>query len=299
MVTSVFHTEPISPAGEKPFETVLVSCCRAPVLLTSARTDRYMLGRGVKRKLSDYEESMAAGIPGVSDSGFTLPYLQQRQLVLDMCLSKLQSCHRKVEPSLHRSVLLANTLRQIQEEMRQEGGDPPLTPQCGEGVCSPATPMHTPDLPPVPPESPGGGSVTDGGAAPPAPSLPPEAASEPLACPRCAGSEEGMCFAPSPGPPPFAAEGDARSPDSLFSCFEITNSTSYLTDLALDDIFEDIDTSMYDSSDFSSVLAFPASSAEDGLKSFPTCNSPSASGIQICITDLNDLDHIMEILVGS
>uniref|UniRef100_W5N6E9 Si:dkey-177p2.6 n=1 Tax=Lepisosteus oculatus TaxID=7918 RepID=W5N6E9_LEPOC len=238
---------------------------------------RYMLGRGVKRKLSDYEESMAAGIPGVSDSGFTLPYLQQRQLVLDMCLSKLQSCHRKVEPSLHRSVLLANTLRQIQEEMRQEGGDPPLTPQCGEGVCSPATPMHTPDLPPVPPESPGGGSVTDGGAAPPAPSLPPEAASEPLACPRCA----------------------SRSPDSLFSCFEITNSTSYLTDLAFDDIFEDIDTSMYDSSDFSSVLAFPASSAEDGLKSFPTCNSPSASGIQICITDLNDLDHIMEILVGS
>lgn len=35
----------------------------------------------------------------------------------------------------------------------------------------------------------------------------------------------------------------------------MANSLGYLTDLALDDIFEDIDTSMYDSSDIPSALA--------------------------------------------
>ncbi|XP_066550225.1 SERTA domain-containing protein 2 [Amia ocellicauda] len=273
-----------------------------------------MLGRGVKRKLSENEESMGAGIPRALDSGRALPYLQQRQLVLDMCLRKLQSCHTRVEPSLHRSVLLANTLRQIQDEMRQEGGDPPLAPSSREGVCSPATPMHTPELPPVPSES-SLAAVPDSSPSQMVSSLLQEVGfTEDMgalpACPGCAESEEGPCF-PSLSPS-FSADPSLSSleeecssqltdprADSLFGSFEITNSTSYLTDLAFDDIFEDIDTSMYDSSDFSSVLAFPAPPAEDGLKSFPTCSSPSASGIQICITDLNDLDHIMEILVGS
>uniref|UniRef100_A0A8C4TIX4 Si:dkey-177p2.6 n=1 Tax=Erpetoichthys calabaricus TaxID=27687 RepID=A0A8C4TIX4_ERPCA len=199
------------------------------------------MGVGVKRKLEDDEEIMAAETSGAFDSSSSLPYPQQRQLVLNMCLSKLQSCHMKVEPSLHRSVLLANTLRQIQEEMRQEGGESTLA------------------------------AIYDGSSSP--------------ACLGCSDSEE-------------------LSSDSLFGSFEISNSTSYLTDLALDDIFEDIDTSMYDSSDFSTVMSFPVprspvSSSEDTMKSFPTCISPSSNGIQICITDLNDLDHIMEILVGS
>uniref|UniRef100_A0A8C4TIF6 Si:dkey-177p2.6 n=1 Tax=Erpetoichthys calabaricus TaxID=27687 RepID=A0A8C4TIF6_ERPCA len=216
-----------------------------------------MLSRGVKRKLEDDEEIMAAETSGAFDSSSSLPYPQQRQLVLNMCLSKLQSCHMKVEPSLHRSVLLANTLRQIQEEMRQEGGDLLLE--------SPVYPNNS--------------SVTDN------------------------TMSSSLCFSSSPS---YENDGDeqpvdSRSSDSLFGSFEISNSTSYLTDLALDDIFEDIDTSMYDSSDFSTVMSFPVprspvSSSEDTMKSFPTCISPSSNGIQICITDLNDLDHIMEIL---
>lgn len=99
--------------------------------------------------------------------------------------------------------------------------------------------------------------------------------------------------------PSFADEDDTRSLDSLFGSFEITNSTSYLTDLALDDIFEDIDTSMYDSSDIS-VLPCPAQRSggvDDGLKSLSSCTSNSS--LQLCLSDLNDLDHIMEILVRS
>ncbi len=99
--------------------------------------------------------------------------------------------------------------------------------------------------------------------------------------------------------PSLAGEDETRSSDSLFSSFEITNSTSYLTDLPLDDIFEDIDTSMYDDSD-TSVLAFPAqrsSGVDDGLKTLSSCTSNSS--LQLCFSDINDLDHIMEILVHS
>ncbi|XP_055728394.1 SERTA domain-containing protein 2 [Salvelinus fontinalis] len=227
-------------------------------------SSRYMVGRGVKRKLSDCEDQM-----------LDLPYPQQRQLVLDLCLDKLQSCQRRAEPSLHRSVLLANTLRQIQREMRQEGGPHPES-----SPPSPATPRHSPDLPPVPSDR---------------PSTPVAALSSSLLC----DDAQSTCTELPKGP---GSEDGGKSPDLMFGSFEITNSTSYLTDLQLDDIFEDIDTSMYDPSDFS-VLACPPPRGSSGaslgndynLKAFSTCTT-SSSTLQMC---LNDLDHIMEILVRS
>lgn len=228
---------------------------------------RYLLGRGVKRKLSECDASDSAPLG--------LPYPQQRQMVLDLCLDKLQSCQRRSEPSLHRSVLLANTLRHLQQEMRQEGfacipPAPSLSP------VHALTPRHTPDLPPVPSD------LQPPGAPPP----------------------------PSGGPDVGAQLGDGAGPhsplqDSMFGSFEITSSAScYLSDLPLDDIFEDIDTSMYDGSDVAAALALApaqragAAGADDGLKGFPSSGcTPSA--LQFCFNDLNDLDHIMEILVRS
>lgn len=216
---------------------------------------RYGLVRGVKRKLGDGEEC-----------ALDLPYPQQRQLVLDLCLDKLQNCQRHAEPSLHRSVLLANTLRQIQEEMRLEGGDalPPTSPS----PFPPPTPRHIPELPP---DS--------------SPLL-----SGPLSTSSSAlGEDAEDCVESRPPSPERSAEADSKMPDSLFGTFEITNSTNYLTDLQLDDIFEDIDTSMYDSSEIS-VLAF-STPREDGLKNL--------SNLQLCLADLSDLDYIMDILVRS
>ncbi|XP_046877835.1 SERTA domain-containing protein 2 [Hypomesus transpacificus] len=218
-------------------------------------SSRYMVGRGVKRKLSECEDP----VPG-------LPYPQQRQLVLDLCLDKLQSCQRRAEPSLHRSVLLANTLRHIQQEMRQEGRPPLPEAPPAPSLLHAATPRHSPSLPAVPADS-------------------------------------ALSAAPSSSPPSAdkearAAEAEGRSSDSLFGAFEISNSTSYLTDLAPDDIFDDIDTSMYDSADCA-VLACPASrgGAKDLLKAFS--GYTASSTLQLCLMDLNDLDHIMEILVRS
>lgn len=224
----------------------------------------------MKRKLSSCED-------------LDLPYPQQRQLVLDLCLDKLQNCQQRAEPSLHRSVLLANTLRQIQQEMRQEG-ETCLPPAPLGPSLHASTPRHFPDLPPVPLDCP-----------PPiigalSPLFPLTNALEDV---QLGGAENETVL------PSFAAEENARSSDSLFGSFEITNSTSYLTDLPLDDIFEDIDTSMYDSSDIS-VLPFPgqrSGGVDDGLKNASCCSSNGS--LQLCLSDLNDLDHIMEILVRS
>ncbi|XP_055969703.1 cell division cycle-associated protein 4 [Sorex fumeus] len=67
-----------------------------------------MLARGVKRKSAEPD-------------GHEEAYSLQRQSLLDMSLVKLQLCHMLEQPDLCRSVLIANTVRQIQEEMAQDG----------------------------------------------------------------------------------------------------------------------------------------------------------------------------------
>uniref|UniRef100_A0A8C9FS97 SERTA domain-containing protein n=1 Tax=Pavo cristatus TaxID=9049 RepID=A0A8C9FS97_PAVCR len=224
-----------------------------------------MLGRGLKRKLSDYEENMA-GLSSAFDSSRNLPYPVKRQLVLNMCLTKLQTYKMLVEPNLHRSVLIANTVRQIQEEMRQESNQQALTVCAG---IAPASPSYT--------------AMESSGISLPLPS-------------GISQQESNCCdlrsFPENTGLKLEDDRQDLKGAECVFGSFEISNSTSYLKDLAIDDIFEDIDTSMYDS-DFSPLAT------EEPLKTFPTCNSSSANNIQICRTDLSELDHIMEILVGS
>uniref|UniRef100_A0A663F8X3 SERTA domain-containing protein n=1 Tax=Aquila chrysaetos chrysaetos TaxID=223781 RepID=A0A663F8X3_AQUCH len=199
-----------------------------------------MLGRGLKRKLSDYEENMA-GLSSAFDSSRNLPYPLKRQLVLNMCLTKLQTYKMLVEPNLHRSVLIANTVRQIQEEMRQESSQQPIN------VCPGITPSSH--------------SYTGM-----------ESSGISLQLPSGISQQESNYDQP---------KQDLKGAECVFGSFEISNSTSYLKDLAIDDIFEDIDTSMYDS-DFCCPPLMPP-------------RPPSL----ICRTDLSELDHIMEILVGS
>uniref|UniRef100_A0A8C2XIY3 SERTA domain-containing protein n=1 Tax=Cyclopterus lumpus TaxID=8103 RepID=A0A8C2XIY3_CYCLU len=166
-----------------------------------------MLGRGVKRKWSCLQEPEAEEQPGGDGGarGFDAAArrLQQRQRVLGLCVEKLRGQRAGVELGLRRSVLLVNTLRQIQEDMRGDGG------RQGEG--------------------------------------------EAATCPGCAQD----------GPP-----GAPRPPDQQKAPPSFGEAARY--DL---DVFEDIDTSMYDTADL----------WED--------QDPKS-----CL-DLNELDHIMEILV--
>uniref|UniRef100_A0A3Q1GNK5 Si:dkey-177p2.6 n=1 Tax=Acanthochromis polyacanthus TaxID=80966 RepID=A0A3Q1GNK5_9TELE len=211
-----------------------------------------MLGRGVKRKWSCLEEDGLLD-PSRSDAS----RLQQRQLVLGLCLEKLQRYHAGVELSLRRSVLLINTLRQIQEEMRSDG----------VGGCD----VH-PDSCLLRDDFREDATVT---------------------CPGCSEGEA----------PPELSSQEADGSEQQKP--ETVSAVGYLGDLALDDIFEDIDTSMYETSDLPSAWAsgplWPLSVSlwpDEDVKLRPQSHS-TAGSLQSCLMDLNELDHIMEILVKS
>lgn len=295
------------------------------MLIGSFFNFRFMLGKGLKRKLSDYEENMA-GVSSAFDSSRNLPYPLKRQLVLNVCLAKLQTYKMLVEPNLHRSVLIANTVRQIQEEMRQETclqsvnlcSGLSTTPSNYLGFDLFGMPSHfLPGI--IQPESYG---------------YEPRSMESPIENSLLMVSDNDMSSAISSilkdldfmedvSPPSYLAGSgddqfktsemsvlkleedrqDLKGVECAFGSFEISNSTSYLKDLAIDDIFEDIDTSMYDS-DFDCSSPTPprtlsVATTEEMLKTFSSCNSSSANNIPICRSDITDLDHIMEILVGS
>uniref|UniRef100_A0A087YRP8 Si:dkey-177p2.6 n=1 Tax=Poecilia formosa TaxID=48698 RepID=A0A087YRP8_POEFO len=220
---------------------------------------RSMLGRGVKRKWSSLEGAE-------TDTS----HLQQRQLVLSLCLEKLQHYQAGVELSLRRSVLLINTLRQIQEEMRSDRTDVRLS-----GV-NPDTRLLRDDF----------------------------REDESVTCPGCTeGDAEGPSPPPSPEPTNTApTDLQKPPPNAVGHTFSDAGSAmGYLSDLALDDIFEDIDTSMYETSELPSAWAagslWPVSVSfwpDDDMKP-----RSSAGSLQSCLLDLNELDHIMEILVKS
>ncbi|CAH7001414.1 SERTA domain-containing protein 2 [Phodopus roborovskii] len=97
---------------------------------------------------------------------------------------------------------------------------------------------------------------------------------------------------------------DSRFMDSLPGNFEITTSTGFLTDLTLDDIlFADIDTSMYDFDPCTSASGTASKmapvSADDLLKTLAPYSSQPVAPSQPFKMDLTELDHIMEVLVGS
>lgn len=263
-----------------------------------------MLGRGVKRKWSCLEELEAKTLPaaaaaekekngedgGDDEGGFLMgpsrsdmSHLQQRQLVLGLCMEKLRGYQAGMELSLRRSVLLINTLRQIQEDMQSDG----------VGTCTPDTLFN--------------------GAHPDSYLLRDDFRREdmPVTCPGCAeGDGDNLSPPLSPESPSQEANASLDQQKSLpaatintFS--DAVNAMGYLSDLALDDIFEDIDTSMYETSDLPSAWAagslWPVSVslwAEEDVK-MRSASHASAGSLQSCLMDLNELDHIMEILVKS
>ncbi|XP_005070450.1 SERTA domain-containing protein 2 [Mesocricetus auratus] len=121
------------------------------------------------------------------------------------------------------------------------------------------------------------------------------------------GSPKGTSSEPSIQKPEGPQEGrtdDSRFMDSLPGNFEITTSTGFLTDLTLDDIlFADIDTSMYDFDPCTSASGTASKmapvSADDLLKTLAPYSSQPVAPSQPFKMDLTELDHIMEVLVGS
>ncbi|XP_059039301.1 cell division cycle-associated protein 4 isoform X1 [Mustela lutreola] len=241
-----------------------------------------MFARGLKRKSAEEPED----VEGCSAGAQAMPsYSLQRQSLLDMSLVKLQLCHMLVEPNLCRSVLIANTVRQIQEEMTRDGTWRAVAPQAAgrapldrlvatdilcrsvreqEGECP------APDM--------GDGQ----------PDLVPGLAVAPAAqAPRSPQSSlwEGDGSRESRG-------GFQKSLDQIFETLESKTSGS------VEELFADVDSSYYDlDAVLTGMVGSTSSGPGSGLQAFASAaTSPPSSS---CRSDLGELDHAVEILVET
>ncbi|CAB1331015.1 unnamed protein product [Coregonus sp. 'balchen'] len=301
-----------------------------------------MFPKGTKRKFSDSGDEPAVGGEDMNQPSSVAvrmlsSYSLQRQALLDMSLIKLQLCHMLVEPNLCRSVLIANTVRQIQEEMTQDGTWQIMTQalsaanaaaQCsaerlvatevlcrqteaaqGEQVPKPFPAVGSEGCPAeeeeevvVEEEEEGEGGVTMSTVSSQAPTtyLPgtfgmdpcwEEETEEDEDSEECgSGSEEGDSD---------RLVEDSRTAEQVFGTFEIKNPAPS-PDPALEELFSDVDASYYDlDTVLTGIQSVPKMGPYDLLESLSSHGPSPLSSSTSCRSDLNELDHIMEIIVGS
>uniref|UniRef100_A0A672HDZ5 Cell division cycle associated 4 n=1 Tax=Salarias fasciatus TaxID=181472 RepID=A0A672HDZ5_SALFA len=184
-----------------------------------------MFPKGTKRKFSDSGEEPA---PAAAAAARTLSssYSLQRQSLLDMSLIKLQLCHMLVEPNLCRSVLIANTVRQIQEEMTQDGTWQIMTQALAAAQC-PADRLVATEV------------LCRGHHVHPVARLPPAALGLLPGRPLRHGALE-ECVSEGE-----EADRDSRTGEQVFGTFEIKHPAPP-PDPALEELFSDVDPSYYD-----------------------------------------------------
>ncbi|XP_064342407.1 cell division cycle-associated protein 4 isoform X2 [Camelus dromedarius] len=213
---------------------------------------RMMFARGLKRKCAEDEEAAPS-------------YSRQRQSLLDMSLVKLQLCHALAEPSLCRSVLIANTVRQIQEEMTQDGAWRGAAPQTTGRA--PLDRLVSTDLLCR--------SVRDGAGDGPA-----------------APAPRGLQSSIWEGDGPLEDKGSFQK--SLDQILETLESN---TPLSVDELFSDVDSSYCSLDAVLTGVVGGAQSGQDGLEALAAMAAPAPS--TSCKSDLGELDHVVGILVET
>lgn len=228
-----------------------------------------MLSKGLKRKWEEEEEEKEAlevdawwldpGHPAVAQ---TPPAATASSSLFDLSVLKLHHSLRQSEPDLRHLVLVVNTLRRIQASM------------------APAATA----LPPVP-------------SPPVAPSVPDSllASSDAALSASMASLLEDLSHIEglSQAPPPLADEGPpgrpvAGAPPNLGALDLLGPASGCLLDDEFEGLFEDIDTSMYDSE-----LWAPAS---EDLKPGPEGGPGKEDTPEL---DEAELDYLMDVLVGT
>uniref|UniRef100_A0A8C9WG96 SERTA domain containing 3 n=1 Tax=Scleropages formosus TaxID=113540 RepID=A0A8C9WG96_SCLFO len=211
-------------------------------------------------------------------------YENERQCVLDISLGKFHHMHM-LETSLRCKVLVGNTLRKIQEEIHLEGiltkevNPCTVTSPCAATETCPRVDNSSPPL-----------SVTVGA----------ENTGD-------AWSDLDSVFdGPQPQTQvPLGSTGDSGTEENhimetgILGSFEIIPSC-YLSDAAFDDPFGDIDTSHFQPEmAYLDSQPFSAAATDAALNSTTVSSSLSLSFHSQNSRDLSELDHIMDILVGS
>uniref|UniRef100_A0A8D0H5Q3 Cell division cycle associated 4 n=1 Tax=Sphenodon punctatus TaxID=8508 RepID=A0A8D0H5Q3_SPHPU len=249
-----------------------------------------MFVRGLKRKCFDGEEDIEGTLAGFK----ALPsYNLQRQSLLDMYLVKLQLCHMLVEPNLCRSVLIANTVRQIQEEMTQDGTWQMISTQ-STGQTSLDRLVSTDILCRSSKEQVEGKLVQGYSSFPKDfEDTQSQESSEILStvtsgqAPRSLQSNMWEIENPQENRGNFQ-----KSLDQIFETLENKTPDS------VEDLFSEVDNSYYDLDTVLTVMMGNTKMGHcDVLETFPS-QAPTNSNSN-CKSDLNELDHIVEILVES
>ena len=222
-----------------------------------------MFARGLKRKCSE-DEAPADPL--------------QRQSLLDMSLVKLQLCHMLAEPNLCRSVLIANTVRQIQEEMTQDGSWRLPGPQTAGRAPRDrlvSTEILCRSAQAGPPQAPDPADLASALQVVPATQVP-------------GAMLGGPWGRPGPGE---SRGGFPRSLDQVFETLE-SHSPS-----AVDELFSDVDGPYYNLDAVLTGMVSGAKSGPEGLETFASAATPPpGTG---CKADLGELDHVVEILVET
>lgn len=330
------------------FRAVVLLCVWLTLFSVSSPSPQkgIMFPKGTKRKFSDSGEEPVSsgeqGLPAATPAAartLSSSYSLQRQSLLDMSLIKLQLCHMLVEPNLCRSVLIANTVRQIQEEMTQDGTWQIMTKALAAAQC-PADRLvasevlcRQTDAAAQAGQSPKPFSVVgleegyhseevvmEGDMEPEvtmstlSPVSPQLSSASYLAGPFGMGpcweeeeeceedeeedSEEGVSEGEE-GDQDHLNPVDSRTGDQVFGTFEIKHPAPP-PDPALEELFSDVDPSYYDlDTVLTGMQSTPKMGPYDLLESLSSHGPTALSSSSSCRSDLNELDHIMEIIVGS
>lgn len=235
------------------------------------------MGQGVKRKLDELE---CENHPG-----------SQRQSILDISVGKLQgkNTKKRVEPPLLRSVLILNTLKHIESELLKEGMQSPTS------TSAYSIPEVDPNSTVIDflPDQEDRGKVDLSSQSGPLPSIDTFVASK----------------------VPFTDfKTDVTIEKSPMSSVTEASLTLYQSSpIRMEEVFSDLDFSVCDYDIFSTIssgMKLTPLSAEEVLHSFPNSSSTygdnytnlmNANVSHFCKTEtaLDDLDNIMQILVGS
>lgn len=241
-----------------------------------------MFARGLKRKCVDQEEDGEGALAGFG----TVPtYSLQRQSLLDMSLVKLQLCHMLVEPNLCRSVLIANTVRQIQEEMSRDGAWRGAAPQSAEQV--PLDRLVSTEILCRTARGPEAGH--------PAPDLGDDSLQGPVSELSTVSSAQVPRNAQSSlwdtGNPRENRGSFQKSLDQIFETLENKSPST------VEELLSDVDNPYYDlDTVLTGMMGGTKPGLCDGLEGFATAASPPSSS---CKSDLAELDHVVEILVET
>ncbi|XP_036286212.1 cell division cycle-associated protein 4 [Pipistrellus kuhlii] len=230
-----------------------------------------MFARGLKRKSADGEDS-----PPAPPS-----YSLQRQSLLDMSLVKLQLCHMLVEPNLCRSVLIANTVRQLQEDLSLDAAwRLPAPPGAGRGPLERL--VSTDILCRSPWEQQGGHSAPDSGGSP-APDL----------C-ELPGAPSAQAPRSAPG---CAWEADRPRGGFQASLDQILETLESRAPRAAEGLFADVDGPYYDLDAVLTGMVGAKAVPGDGFEALASAGAPPPGSS--CKRDLGELDHVVEILVET